>query len=169
MVNYSNGKVYKIESHLGDKIYIGSTTKEHLCQRMDTQRHNYDSWKRGTIGLTASYLIFDEYGVKNCQIVLLESYPCNSKDELESRKAFYIKSMECINKAIPNRTKEEIKEQVKNYDKKYRENNKEKIKQNRVRDKEKIKERDKLYQENNKEKISAQRKAKREQLKELNK
>ena len=28
MVNYGNGKVYKIESHLGDNIYIGSTTKE---------------------------------------------------------------------------------------------------------------------------------------------
>ena len=161
MVNYSNGKVYKIESHLGDKIYIGSTTKEHLCQRMDTQRHNYDSWKRGTIDLTASYLIFDEYGVKNCQIVLLESYPCNSKDELESRKAFYIRSMECVNKAMVTTKQEQ--------DQKYREDNKEKIKQNRVRDKEKIKERDKLYQEKNKEKISAQRKAKRAQLKELNK
>ena len=98
MVNYSNGKVYKIESHAGDKIYIGSTTKEHLCQRMDTHRHNYDSWKRGMLELTTSYLIFDEYGVKNCQIVLLESYPCNSKDELESRKAFFIKSMDCVNK-----------------------------------------------------------------------
>ena len=161
MVNYSNGKVYKIESHLGDKIYIGSTTKEHLCQRMDTQRHNYDSWKRGTIDLTASYLIFDEYGVKNCQIVLLESYPCNSKDELESRKAFYIRSMECVNKTMVTTKQEQ--------EKKYRENNKDKIKQNRVRDKEKTKERDKLYQEKNKEKISAQRKAKRAQLKELNK
>jgi hypothetical protein len=73
---------------------------------MDTQCHNYDSWKRGMIDLTAAYLIFDEYGVKNCQIALLELYPCNSKDELESRKVFYIKLMGCINKAIPNRTKE---------------------------------------------------------------
>ena len=104
MVNYSKGKIYKIESHLGDKIYIGSTTKERLCQRMDTLRHNYDSWKNGTSELTTAYEIFEEYGVKNCQLVLLESYPCTCKDELESRKAFYIKSMDCVNKVIPNRT-----------------------------------------------------------------
>ena len=28
MVNYQNTKIYKIESHLGPKIYIGSTTKQ---------------------------------------------------------------------------------------------------------------------------------------------
>ena len=118
MVNYSNGKIYKLESQSGDKIYIGSTTKERLCQRMDTLRHNYDSWKNGTSELTTAYEIFEEYGVKNCQLVLLESYPCTCKDELEARKAFHIKSMECVNKVIPNRTKQE-----------YREDNKEKFKE----------------------------------------
>jgi hypothetical protein len=41
MVNYGNGKIYKIESHLGDKIYIGSTTKQYLSQRMDKHRSEY--------------------------------------------------------------------------------------------------------------------------------
>ena len=32
MVNYSEGKIYKIEAINGDgEIYIGSTTKKHLC------------------------------------------------------------------------------------------------------------------------------------------
>ena len=32
MPNYSLTKIYKIESHLGDKIYIGSTSKQYLSQ-----------------------------------------------------------------------------------------------------------------------------------------
>ena len=30
MTDYSKTKIYKIESHLGDKIYIGSTCKQYL-------------------------------------------------------------------------------------------------------------------------------------------
>ena len=46
MVNYSNGKIYKIESDLGDLIYIGSTTKYYLSQRME--RHRFDYVRRCT-------------------------------------------------------------------------------------------------------------------------
>ena len=65
MVNYGNGKVYKIESHLGDKIYIGSTTKQYLSQRMDAHRGDYKRWRQdmGKFTFTTSYLIFQEYGV----------------------------------------------------------------------------------------------------------
>ncbi len=47
MVNYENGKIYKIESHLGDKLYIGSTTKQYLSQRMDKHRTDYKQWLNG--------------------------------------------------------------------------------------------------------------------------
>ena len=46
MVNYGNAKVYKIWSTAGDKIYIGSTTKEYLSQRMDKHRSGYKQWKK---------------------------------------------------------------------------------------------------------------------------
>jgi len=166
MVNYGNGKIYKIESHLGDKIFIGSTTKEHLCQRMDTQRHNYDAWKNGTQELTTVYLIFEEYGVKNCKIILLEAFPCKTKDELESKKEFYIKSMDCVNKVIPQRTtkeyREDNKEKLSEQHKLYYQNNKETISARKIVS-------DKLYYENNKVAISAKRKERRLKLKELNK
>ena len=71
MVNYSNGKIYKIESHLGDKIYIGSTTKEYLSQRMDNHRGHYKVWKNGQGNKTTSFELFDEYGIENCKIVSL--------------------------------------------------------------------------------------------------
>jgi hypothetical protein len=51
MVNYINGKVYMIEPIVerlneGD-IYIGSSAKEYLSQRMDTHRQKYKQWKKG--------------------------------------------------------------------------------------------------------------------------
>ena len=42
--NYANGKIYQIISHAGDKIYIGSTTKRLLSQRMEKHRSSYKRW-----------------------------------------------------------------------------------------------------------------------------
>ena len=44
---YSSGKIYKIESDVGDKIYIGSTVKKLLCDRMTGHRYDYKKWKNG--------------------------------------------------------------------------------------------------------------------------
>ena len=116
MVNYGNGKIYKIESHLGDKIYIGATCKEYLSQRFQAHKHDYRRWKNGKARKVNSYEIFDLYGIDNCSIVLLEANPCNSKDELNARESFYIRNMNCVNKVIPDRKIEEYEnsEQRKN-------------------------------------------------------
>ena len=113
MVNYENGKIYKIESYLGDKIYIGSTTKKYLSQRMDTHRTDYKRWKNGLYNFVTSFTIFEEYGIENCNIVLLELFPCESKDMLHSREAHYIRTLKCVNKCIPNRTKENGEKTIK--------------------------------------------------------
>jgi len=109
MVNYSNGKIYKIEpiwDHEEGDIYIGSTTKQYLSQRMDTHRSDYKRWLNGKQQLTRSYLIFEKYGLENCTIVLVENVCANSKDELLSRERHYIETLKCINKCIPGRQKE---------------------------------------------------------------
>ena len=105
-MEYKNSKIYKITSHLGDKIYIGSTTRR-LCNRMASHRSAYKEWKENTRTKTTSFELFDEYGVENCSIVLLETYPCSSKDEKNAREAHYIKTLDCVNKYIPNRTQAE--------------------------------------------------------------
>jgi hypothetical protein len=107
MVNYQNGKIYKIESHQGDKIYIGSTTKQYLSQRLVAHRKDYTYWLSGNKNAkkTTSFNIFDEYGLDNCFITLIESFPCDSRDELTAREAHYIKSMQCVNKVVPMRTR----------------------------------------------------------------
>ena len=109
----SNGKIYKIEPISGGDegdIYIGSTTKQYLSQRMDKHRSGYKYWKtKGTYKIT-SYNLFEKYGVDNCQIVLLESCSCNSKDELLAKEKHYIKQLCCVNKGLPQRTQEETRE-----------------------------------------------------------
>ena len=160
-MDYQKGKIYKIESHLGDKIYIGSTTKQYLSQRMTAHRNGYKRWKAEKCTRVTSYDLFDTYGIENCQIVLIEIFPCNSKDELHSREAFYIRSMTCVNKYIPDRTDEEYREGRKDikkeYDTKYRELNSERKKawdkHYRETHTDIIKERKMNYREENKEKI----------------
>ena len=103
MVNYNNGKIYKIEDLNGEMCYIGSTTKEYLSQRMTEHRQKYASWKKANSDKFTVYDIFDKHGVSNCHIVLIEVCPCSSRDELTSREAHYIRTVECVNKVILDR------------------------------------------------------------------
>jgi adenylate kinase family enzyme len=135
MVNYNNGKIYKIEpivDHEEDEIYIGSTTKQYLSQRMDSHRNDYRFVQSGKrTSKCSACILFDKYKIENCQIVLLETVQANSKDELLARERFYIQQMKCINKIVPGRTDKEYRkdneENIKAKHKEYREKNKKKI------------------------------------------
>jgi adenylate kinase family enzyme len=142
MVNYNNGKVYKIQpimEHDENDIYIGSTTKNYLSQRMDSHRHCYKCWKKGKGRKVMCFELFEKYGLENCQILLIENVHANTKDELISREGYYIRKFKCLNKVIPDRTKSEYnkeynkdnKDKIKLYCSEYRKNNKEIIKENR--------------------------------------
>ena len=66
MVAQNNGKIYKVQNIAGDKIYIGSTNKKYLSQRMDTHRSGYKRWKAGKEeGKIYSYDIYEEFGIEN--------------------------------------------------------------------------------------------------------
>ena len=102
MVNYSNGKIYKIEplnADVGD-CYIGSTTKELLSQRMSAHRNEFRCSQKGLRRKTMSHYLFSKYGVDICNISLIESCPCNSKDELLARESYHQNAMKNINKCI---------------------------------------------------------------------
>ena len=113
MNRYQKGKIYKIYSDLGDKIYIGCTTKQYLSQRMAKHKYDYTYYKKKRedtgFAFVYSYLLFDEYGVDNCKIELLEAYPCDSIDEIRKREAHYIKTIPNINNCH-NWTPERIEE-----------------------------------------------------------
>ncbi len=136
MINYNNSKIYRIEpncDHEENEIYIGSTTKDKLCQRMATHRMHYKQWKEGKRNKTMSHDLFDKYGVENCSIVLIENVNANNKDELLAREKHYINTLKCVNKYVPRQTEHEYYEKNKEIiienSKQYYEFNKGKIKQ----------------------------------------
>ena len=135
MLKYNNGKIYKLiprVENVENEIYIGSTTKEYLFQRLDGHRQDYRNWKSGVSkNYMTSFILFEKYGMGNVKIVLVENVNCNSKDELIEHEAFYIRNTKCVNKVIPNRTRQEYKrtnkEEIILKDKVYRENNRDVI------------------------------------------
>ena len=149
MRNYNNGKIYKIEpicAHEENEIYIGSTTKELLCQRLAEHKHGCKSWIKNNIKYYKhySYLLFEKYGIDNCQIVLLESVNANNKDELFAREAHYIRTLKCINNNIPLRSdkeyKQDKKEEIKIQRKEFYDTNRERLLQDKRNDYEKHRE-----------------------------
>ena len=178
MVNYENGKIYVIrptvEYDEGDE-YIGSTTKKYLSQRMDKHRSGYKQWKNGNSAKLTVYGLFDKYGIDNCEIILLETYQCTSKDELRAREGHYIKVNKCVNKRVERRTQKEYqsdnKEKIAKEKKKWYENNKEQIISQRKKyyteNKEQIKHKGSDYYEEKKEYILVRNKDYYEKNKEI--
>ena len=160
MSKYHNGKIYKIVDVGYNKQYFGSTI-ESLSKRMAKHRYKYKTYSSSEEQIRVScYDIFDEYGIENCKIELVEYFSCETKDELFRREGEYIRNNDCVNKIIAGRTKQEYndetKEQKRETDKLYYEKNKPtiqaKAKQYRDNNKEKIKQHDKEYYEKNKQK-----------------
>lgn len=121
MVNYQNGKIYMIESLIGDCRYIGSTCQK-LSQRMTDHKKRY---RYGKLNCKSKEVLkYDD-----AKIYMILTYPCDSKEELFAMEGKYIRETECVNKQIAGRTKkqyrEDNKEYTKEYNKKYREKNKE--------------------------------------------
>ena len=142
---YQRGKIYKIVDSGYNKCYYGSTINL-LCQRIATHRERY---KKNILECSVKEM-FDEYGVDNCKIELVENYPCNSKEELLMREGYHIKNNECINKQIAGRTQKD----------RYLENKEhilKKAKENYEKNKELKKQKSKEYYEKNKEEINKKR------------
>jgi hypothetical protein len=176
MPNYQDGKIYKIVCNITDECYIGSTCEPTLARRLAGHVGNHKHWIKS--GNNGKCQCFDIIGRENYQILLIEYFPCNSKDELTAREGEIIrqhkKSSNCTNRCIPGRTVAEYErdnkdkrkeyrelpinqERKRNYDNEYRENNHDKVKEIKKKyeenNKEQIKERKKIYREINKDKI----------------
>jgi len=142
-IDYSKGKIYKIICDTNGLVYIGSTVQK-LCKRLSGHKDHY---KMYLIGKKTFVTSFDIIKNNNYKIILIENYPCNSKEELEREERKYIESIKCVNKYIPTRT-----------DKEYYEDNKDKFKEKvkiwskNNKDKKNIN--NKKYYEKNKEKLN---------------
>ena len=130
MDRYKKGKIYKIVDVGFNKCYYGSTT-EPLSKRMERHRKSYKQFlETGKLDTTARVL-FGEFGVDNCTILLVEDYPCENKEQLLSREGEHIKNNECVNKQVAGRThkeyQDEYSEYFKNKKKEYYKNHREDI------------------------------------------
>ena len=96
------GKIYKIVDCGYNLCYYGSTCQE-LCHRMANHRLGYEAYQQKKTCLIRSYFIFDEYGVENCKIELVELFPCTSRAELHKKGGEYIMNNPCVNKIVAGR------------------------------------------------------------------
>lgn len=119
MNKYNNGKIYKIVDNTNNNVYYGSTI-ETLGERLSVHKYNKNCRSRLIIN-NGDY-----------DIILIENYPCESKEQLETRERHYIENNKCINKNIPGRNmkewREDNKDNIRKYHKEWREDNKEKLK-----------------------------------------
>jgi hypothetical protein len=112
MVNYKNGKIYKLINDELGLTYIGSTSNT-LSRRFFQHKSSKNNCK--------SKILFTTETLP--KIFLIESFPCDSKIELLKRERHFIENLDCVNKQIPTRTgkewrndfKEKIKEERKQY------------------------------------------------------
>jgi hypothetical protein len=132
-ISYQNGKLYKIVCNVTDEVYIGSTCQPTVARRLAKHVDNYKEHKKGKRSNTTSFRIIER---GDYCIYLIESFPCDSKDELTKREGEVIRQMktECtvVNCVIPGRTKAEYRidnaDKIKADKQIYRENNVDKIK-----------------------------------------
>ena len=95
MPDYQLGKIYKIECNVTGKVYIGSTCEPILARRLASHVGHYRCYLKGTFyNFISSFKIFEN---GNYCIVLLEKYPCDTKDELLARERHWCNELECIN------------------------------------------------------------------------
>lgn len=122
-MDYKNGKIYRLVCNVSGKQYIGSTTQP-LRKRLNHHKSNYKMWKDGYIrpdGKVSSHIkSFEIIENDDYDIVLIEDFPCQSKNELERRERYWIENSVCVNRYIPSRSKEERQKQ-------WYENNKEQL------------------------------------------
>ena len=165
---YQSSRVYKIVDIEYTKCYVGSTYNS-LSKRMAHHRQDYLKYKRGKKNYVSVFDLFDEFGVENCKIELIEEIECTNRDQLRKREGFHIQSTDCVNKNCAGRSKQESdrlyrqshKQEKADYHKQYHESHKEEKseydREYRQHHKHRIAEYMKEYQAQNRESISQAR------------
>ena len=122
MVNYQNGKIYKLVNNVDDEIYIGSTATT-LRQRKNGHKGKATKFPERHV-----YKHIAEVGWENVPpLVLIEECPCDNKAQLHARERYWIDTLKpSLNKNMPLRTSKEFnqtqyrKDQMKSYRHKYK-------------------------------------------------
>jgi len=99
--DYKQAKIYCIKVNTDDMYlpYVGSSCKRLLSQRMNQHRQDFNKWKKNPekYDFLSSFTLFEKYGIENCFIELIESFPCKCNDELRKKEREHIEKQECVN------------------------------------------------------------------------
>jgi hypothetical protein len=106
MNKYNNSKIYKIVDNTNGNVYIGSTIQKYITYRLSKHVSNYRLYLKDKYHYVTSFEIIKN---GNYDIVLIENVNCETKEQLHARERFYIETIECINKCIPNRSRKEYR------------------------------------------------------------
>jgi len=188
--DFSQAKIYKIVCNTTQEIYVGSTTKQYLSQRLSAHRDAFKRWKTGkTKSFTSSFHILER---DNYTIELIETCACNCWDELLLREGYWVRLLDCVNQLIPGRTRKEYdddnkdhiketraiyvevnKDKINERQREYRKVNADEINLKRIEyrdlNKDKIKEQVAAYHKDHKEEEKKYREENKDKLRELNK
>jgi len=113
MVNYNKSIIYKIccKDINIKEIYVGSTANE-LRKRKYSHKYDCNNINSKNYNLYVYQFVRSNGGFENFDMVLIEEYNCNDKQELHKRERFYIELLgSTLNSNLPTRSpKEYIKE-----------------------------------------------------------
>jgi hypothetical protein len=155
-------KIYKIVNDTDNNIYIGSTRNE-LRKRLSNHKTGYKKYINCGSGYVSSYILFENYGVENCKIILLEEFDVLNKEQQLKHERYYFDMLKnnIVNIKKPYATKVEELQTAKINNKIYRDTNFEYLKaqkQNRkINNPEELKLINKQWRNKNKSTIAKQR------------
>ena len=141
MPDYQNSKIYKLVSNKTSDIYIGS-----CLMRLSTRLSGHKS--KSNKAVSRNLFINDAI----ITIVLIEKFPCNTKNELKARELYYITANNCINANKPFVCDIPYSDK-KAWNKEYQQANKEHISANQKEYKQANKEHLRIYNDMHKEQI----------------
>jgi hypothetical protein len=125
-INYQLGKVYKIIDNTNEQCYVGSTCEPILARRLAQHVASYKCYAKGK---KAQYISSYEV-IKNgdYEMILIENFPCDNKDELHARERHWTNEIPCVNRCKNQGILNEIGQAE--YGKKYYDVNVDKLKEN---------------------------------------
>lgn len=112
----TTAKIYKIESLHTPYIFINSTSKKYLSERLTFYRNEYKKYLKSKLdendykkyintkiescneAVIKLFKLFDLYGIKAFKIILLKEITHSSSDDLKAQLYEFIKNTDCINK-----------------------------------------------------------------------
>ena len=109
MPDYKKGKIYKVINDENDKFYLGCTVEKYLSNRMSSYRKTHNKCMSANLGVD----------LKDCSIILIESYDCKDINELKKKQREYYDKFKkegkqvFLNKRKPRSKKEKVKEIIK--------------------------------------------------------